>query len=125
MTPFLVFLLAVSVISDVIGHICFKRGVDRLPSATGEFHFWTFTRHAFVSLWLWAGVAIAMLELAVWVAILARAPLSLAFPLVSLNYCGVVLAGRFVLNEDVPAYRWAGAVLITIGVIIVGATGKV
>jgi hypothetical protein len=49
------------------------------------------------------------------------APLSLAFPLASLSYCGVLLASRFVLGEAVSRRRWLGVGLITAGVAIVCA----
>jgi len=122
MTLALIVLLALSVICDVSGQICFKHGVDNLPQGTGGFQFLDFWRSAVVAPWLWLGIAIYGLELVIWLNILARAPLSLAFPLGSLNFCGVVLASRLLLGERVPSRRWLGAGLITVGVAIVGAT---
>ena len=122
MTLLLAFLIALSVIFDVSGQICFKRGVDSLPKHEGRNYVWLLWRSATVAPWLWLGIVIYSAELVIWLNILARAPLSLAFPLGSLNFCGVVLASRLLLGERVPGRRWLGAGLITIGVAIVGAS---
>lgn len=125
MTPFLWSLFGLSLGCDVGGQLCFKLGASRMgarPAGRGSIRrrFAAHVRAILQVPWLWAGVAIYVLELAVWLAILERAPLSLAFPIASLNYCGVLLASRFLLNEQVGRRRWAGAALITLGVIIVG-----
>ena len=124
MTPFLWLLFGVSLGCDVGGQLCFKLGVSRIGTrAAGGGIRRRLSAYAAAALrapWLWAGIAIYALELAVWLAILERAPLSLAFPIASLNYCGVILASRFLLDERVGPRRWAGVALITLGVIIVG-----
>jgi undecaprenyl phosphate-alpha-L-ara4N flippase subunit ArnE len=59
---------------------------------------------------------------AAWLAVLYRMDVSRAFPFLSLNFVAVVLLSRFYLREHVPPARWAGVVLIVIGVSMVAAT---
>jgi drug/metabolite transporter (DMT)-like permease len=49
-------------------------------------------------------------------------PLSFAFPLASLSYCGIALSSRFILKEPVSRRRWLGTALIALGVAMVGTS---
>jgi undecaprenyl phosphate-alpha-L-ara4N flippase subunit ArnE len=96
------------------GQILFKIGVDR-PTAA----FWS---GLLANYWLLAGIAVYALEVFVWLRILALVPLSLAFSIASLNVLGITLASRVILKESVGGIRWMGALLVTIGIVIVGST---
>ncbi len=116
----LALLFCVSIACDVGGQLCFKRGVTDQHAKDEEASTLRFWLASLKDPWLLGGVAIYIIEIFTWLAILERAPLSLAFPLASLNYCGILLASRFLLGEQVGPRRWAGAALITVGVVIVG-----
>lgn len=119
MTPVIVTLFFFTIVLDVVGQLCFKLGLTRLPERPATDHLGVFWKHVFSSPLLWGGIASYAVELGLWLAVLANAPLSLVFPLASLSYCGVVLASRFVLKEAVSRQRWAGALLIALGVAFV------
>ena len=121
MTPMLILLIALSVLCDVSGQLAFKRGINSLPRHDQGFRLWHVWRDFLVVPWLWLGAAIYGVELGVWLGVLSRIPLSFAFPLASLNFCGVLLTSRFLLHEPVSRRRWLGAALITLGVALVGA----
>lgn len=123
MTVLLAILVLLSVLCDVGGQLCFKRGVNSLPRHDEGFRLWRLWRDFIRVPWLWLGVGIFAVELLVWLSLLSRVPLSLAYPLASLNFCGVLLASRFLLHEQVGRRRWLGAVMVTLGVMIVGAGG--
>jgi len=121
MTWPLAFLFVISISCDVFGQIFFKIGVDRLPDATGpdRARFWSgLLRQP----WLVAGLLTYVIETFVWLRILSEADLSLAFPIASVNFLGIVLASRILLKEQVHRWQWVGAVLVTIGVAIVAGT---
>lgn len=121
MTLWILFWFALSVVCDVSGQLCFKIGAERLPdlheASPGQFAAGVLTDY-----WLLIGIAIYIVETFVWLRILAEVPLSVAFPIASLNLLGVVLASRVFLNETVGPRRILGASLITLGVIIVART---
>ncbi|AZE93262.1 Permease of the drug/metabolite transporter (DMT) superfamily [Pseudomonas orientalis] len=123
MTLTVVLLLAFSIVLDVIGQLCFKLGVDRLPQLDGGFRLRAFWVQVFNAPLLWAGVGAYVIEFFVWLEALSRAPLSLLFPLAALAYCLVVLAGRVVLKETVSRRRWLGTLVITCGVMLVAIAG--
>ncbi|MCM8740852.1 transporter [Pseudomonas koreensis] len=121
MTLTVIVLVALSIVLDVIGQLCFKLGLDRLPELEGGFRLQVFWGQVFNAPLLWAGIGAYAIEFFVWLGALSRAPLSLLFPAAALAYCGVVLAGKLVLGETVSRRRWLGTLVITAGVMLVCA----
>lgn len=115
MTLALVIWFALSVACDVGGQLCLKRGAEAMPDHAGG----TMLLALMGSPWVVAGVAIYAVEILVWLRILAEVPLSIAFPIASINFLGVTLASALLLGERVGPRQWLGASLITCGVIIV------
>lgn len=124
MSAAFLFLFAVTVALDVVGQLWFKLGLTRLPAKQTEDHIGVFWKRVFSSPMLWAGIAAYAVELILWLAVLANAPLSFVFPLASLSYVGVLVASRLVLGETLSRRRIAGAVLITAGVALVYIGGQ-
>ena len=118
-----VVLVAFSIVLDVIGQLCFKMGLDRLPELEGDFRLNAFWGQVFNAPLLWAGIGAYVIEFFVWLEALSRAPLSLLFPAAALAYCGVVLVGKLVLGETVSRRRWLGTLVITLGVMLVAIGG--
>ena len=119
MTLTLVFWFAVSVLCDVSGQTCFKIGADRLPSSAPVL---TTAAALAGNPFVIAGLFIYTAEVFVWLKILSVAPLSIAFPIASLNFLGVMLASATILREKVGRPQWLGASLVTLGVAIVAGT---
>lgn len=111
----LAFLLTLSVACDVVGQTSFKLGAMDAPPPSLE----GLPQPA----WVAVGLAIYGLEIFVWLRVLALAPLTLAAPIASLNYIGVILMSRWLFAEEVSARQWAGAAFITAGSIAVALSG--
>ena len=130
MTPLLGALFVLSIGCDVAGQIFFKVGAMSVPVKDGvgpgksdaAVGFANWQSEAAVVLrnkWLLAGIATYALEALVWLRILSEVPISVAFPIASLNFLGVALASRWFLGEVVTRRQWAGAGLVTMGVALV------
>ena len=111
----LMILLAASIACDVSGQTFFKLGAVGIARDT--------SRSLTPILWVVGGLLVYVIEIFVWLRVLAIAPLTLAAPIASLNYIGVVLAGRWLFNEHMSARQWLGSALVTLGVIAVALTG--
>jgi len=59
---------------------------------------------------------------ALWLTVLYRMDVSRAFPFLSLGTVAVVAASRLWLGEHVSARRWAGVVIIAVGIALVAGT---
>ncbi|MDE3037535.1 MAG: transporter [Pseudomonadota bacterium] len=70
--------------------------------------------------YLWATLALEILNFSVWMAILRRHALSIAFLLSSITYVSVALAGVWLFREPVGALQAAGMVVILIGILLMG-----
>jgi drug/metabolite transporter (DMT)-like permease len=62
---------------------------------------------------------------AFWLAVISRVQLSLAYPVLALNYLIIVLESWLILKEDVSWGRIAGVAVIVVGVIVVGLSENV
>lgn len=72
---------------------------------------------------LWAGIVFWFVEMVAWVVVLETTPLGLAFPIMTLTYAGVPLAGTLILKERLTPIQIAGAALVAAGVTCVGLSG--
>lgn len=65
------------------------------------------------------GLALYGIGALLWLFVLGRAPLSLAYPFVGIGFILTMLAGAFWLNESISVARIAGTLLIAIGCVLV------
>lgn len=115
MMPISLLVLAVTVVLDVAGQLCFKIGLNEQDAAAGA-PAW---RRVATSPLVATGVLVYAVELVLWLYVLAHLPLSLAFPVACLSYGGVALAGRFILHEPMSTESWIGTAVITLGAVLV------
>lgn len=68
-----------------------------------------------------AGMLCQITMAVLWLLVLARLDVSVAYPALSLGYVIVTLWGRWVLGEVVTFRRWLGVTAIVVGVSLVTA----
>lgn len=51
-----------------------------------------------------------------WMFVLTKVELSLAYPLLSINYVIILLGARYWFGEAIPVRRWVGVMLILAGI---------
>ncbi|KIS42094.1 4-amino-4-deoxy-L-arabinose-phosphoundecaprenol flippase subunit ArnE [Kosakonia radicincitans] len=107
-----IWLLLASLLSCV-GQLCQKQATR--PAPTG---------HRGRHLGLWLGLALASLGagMALWLLVLQRIPVGVAYPMLSLNFVWVTLAARFIWHERVTARHAVGVALIIAGIVLLGST---
>ena len=120
---FAVLLLLLSVIGDVAGQVCFKRGLGN-EHAAGPVGLLAMLGEVLRSPWILAGIGVYVAEFILWFAALSLAPLSFVVPFGALSYCGVVLASRYLLHEPVSPRRWLGTAIVAAGVALVCLPGQ-
>jgi multidrug transporter EmrE-like cation transporter len=65
-----------------------------------------------------AGLVIYLAATVLWLSVLSRVPLSLAYPLMSISYVLGVVAGWLIFRESVPFTRWLGTFVICAGIVL-------
>ncbi|MGO4197642.1 permease [Rhizobium sp. YAF28] len=72
---------------------------------------------------IWLGIVFWAVELVMWTRVLEQVALSVAFPLMALSYAAIAFAGAAIFKETINLRHALGIVLVTAGVVCVGATG--
>lgn len=66
-----------------------------------------------------AGFFCYVVSVIVWLMVLSRVDVSYAYPLLSVGYIVVALAGRIFFEEALGPVRWTGILVIYVGVYLV------
>lgn len=115
-------LILVSVALSASAQIAFKFGATHsvAPEVAGNL-LQTFTS-MIMNPWVLGGLFMYGLSAALWLLVLARTDVSVAYPFVGLGFIVTLAAGALLLGEQVTLVRVAGTVLVAIGVIMVAST---
>jgi len=112
-------LFALLLLLDVAVWMIEKVGVSNVESSEAVFMLGVASQPL-----IWLAVALGPVQLWLWTRILARADLSLAYPLTSLAYPLTMICARFFFHEHISWLVWMGAILITLGVALIGENHK-
>ena len=113
-------LLLSGVFLNACAQLFLKFGMERI----GEFSFtlanlwpigWKVATNYFVIL----GLLCYVVSVLVWLMVLSRVPVGVAYPMVSIGYIITAVAGYFLLGEILTATRIAGIFVIILGVYLV------
>ncbi|MBI4870455.1 MAG: hypothetical protein HY814_02685 [Candidatus Riflebacteria bacterium] len=113
-------LMAVSILLETGGQTCLKLGARAVQPGLSELE--TISQAA-GSLWSLAGYACIALQFPVWLGVLKRMELSIAFPLGSLSQITILLASVFVLREGATVSQVAGIGAILFGSLLIVGDG--
>jgi multidrug transporter EmrE-like cation transporter len=69
---------------------------------------------------IWAGMTIYVVGLGMWLWVLSKVDLSVAYPFVGISFLFTMAFGALILNESVTPMRLIGTVLIIGGCVLVG-----
>jgi drug/metabolite transporter (DMT)-like permease len=109
-------LLAFCILAEIGVQLSFKAAANKAEGAT-------FVASLAAQPLLWAGIGLWAVEVMAWILVLQRTPLALAYPIMTLNFATVPLAGALVLRERLSRRQIAGAVLVGAGVACVSLSG--
>ena len=104
--------LALSIILSALSQLLLKRGAK-----TAEAPEWL-GLSALHSGWVWLGMLLMIGSLFSWLFALRAIPLSVAFTLAGAIHVLVPLGSWICLGEEIPAKRWCGILLVTLGVLV-------
>ncbi len=112
--------ILISISIAVAGQLVLKIGMDRigaldLRGIASVVHLLT---EVVKSPLVLLGLFLYVISAGLWLVVLSAVDLSFAYPFIGLTYVMVLVLSRLILKEDVNPIRWAGAAIITIGVIV-------
>jgi drug/metabolite transporter (DMT)-like permease len=117
--------MLIAVIAGTIGDIFLARGMKELGdiSAMNLKGILNVALQALTSPKLILGTVMLAVFFFLWLAVLSWEDLSVALPMQALNYILVAFLSQYFLHEVVTPLRWAGTVLVAIGVVMITKSG--
>ncbi len=97
-----------------LGDSCLSRGMSALPGISVT-HPLALLQAVFTP-WIGGGILLLIAFFACYLTALSWADLTYVLPTTAFGYVLIALLGRFWLHEHISLLRWAGIVLITLGV---------
>lgn len=115
--------LAILILGSTGGEIAITHGMKSVgePAQLRPRAVLQFLGRAIRNGWFWAGVPLMALSFYALLVLLSWAPISLVIPASALSYVVGTFGAKFVLGEDVSTARWAGVILVCVGVALVAA----
>lgn len=110
-------LILVSVMINALAQILMKRAMQIIgPFELNADYLLNFILSFVTNIYMFATVVCYGASLVTWMAVLSRVDVSFAYPLLSIGYVVVALAGYFLFSEVLPWTRILGIVVIILGV---------
>jgi multidrug transporter EmrE-like cation transporter len=120
MTPLTILLLLICVALNTVAQLLLKAGVQTIGVIDfGVSRLWR-TLWTLVFEWhIFVGLLCYVTSVVVWLAVLSRTEVSVAYPLSSLGYVATAIAAWYLFAEPLTAARIAGIFVIIVGVYLV------
>ena len=116
-----ILLILISISIAVGGQILLKIGMNRIGNIA--VNSMSSLGHLFLGVVkspiVLVGLFMYVISAAIWLIVISAVDLSFAYPFIGLTYVLILIVSKFILKEDVNPIRWAGAAIITIGVVVI------
>ncbi len=118
-------LFAISVITTVGAHLCFKKGVLKLGEINLGFSqilptIWQIMQNT----WILFGAVLFGVSFLTWLLILSKLQLNVAYPIIiSIEAVLVSILAWFVFHESLTLIQIAGIILVILGIILISPKG--
>jgi len=118
-----VLLLIVVVLAGEGGNLAITHAMKRLGEVKrfSPRYLWGVLGQVFRQGWMWMGVSMLALAFFSLLALLSWADVSFVVPATASSYIVGALGARYLLGERVSRMRWAGVLLVCLGVALVCA----
>ena len=119
--------LVTATVAQALGDVCLTKGMKAIVALeAGDSGSIAQVSHialqAIQSPMVWIGTLFLIVSFLLFSAVLSWADLTFVLPATAFGYVLNVAAGNYFLGESVSGRRWAGAAIITLGVLFVSRT---
>jgi drug/metabolite transporter (DMT)-like permease len=101
------------VVSDSAAQLLFKAAAVQMAEPRLDWAWLVMVAH---SQRAWAAVSCLLVTFGLWMLILRRSALGMAFPVTALTFVGVIAGSRLLFGESIEPLQFAGIALIVCGV---------
>ena len=115
------FLILSSVSLNALAQVVLRKAMLLMPQPTARAPL-QLALHFLSNPYLWAGLCCYTLSVGLWLAVLAKVQVSLAYPMLSIGYIIAAVLGALFLHESLSSPRLLGIGVICIGVVLISKT---
>jgi drug/metabolite transporter (DMT)-like permease len=120
MQIFIIF--SVAILTTVTSQLFFKKGMMALGRVDLSLHdVYLLIAHIFSNYFLLAGIFLYAISFLMWLFILSKVKLSIAYPITSMNFVLVLLFSYFIYDEKLTLFQYGGVVFIIMGIFLLSA----
>lgn len=112
-------LILINVFLTVTAQIMLKHGMNQVGEVDSLKSMRTLAVKAITNPFVVSGVGVFGFTSVLWLIVLSRVEISVAYPMLSIGYILVMLWSWLVFDENVTVIRFLGAILICIGVFLI------
>lgn len=110
-------LIMISVLINAGAQLLMKRAMQMIgPFELSTDYLFNFALSFITNAYLFSAVLCYVTSLVMWLVVLSRVDVSLAYPMLSVGYIVVAIAGYFLFAEALPWTRILGIIIIILGV---------
>ncbi|MBF0565251.1 MAG: EamA family transporter [Nitrospirae bacterium] len=112
-------LIAAGAAIETFTQICLKKGAVAHNETSGILYYLKLLSNK----WVISGILMFLVEMVLWVFLLAHIPLSVVFPLTGMEKIFVVFISAYTLKERVNGIEMAGVALTAAGIAVIAYGG--
>ncbi len=114
-----ILLILSSVALNALAQLFIRQGMLKIGSVSLEIgQLWNMCISFFSNLYLWGGMLCYAVSIILWMVVLSKVNVSLAYPFLSVGYIITAVMAYFFLNEPLTLQKCIGIAVICLGVII-------
>lgn len=111
-------ILGIAIVTTVLSQLFFKQGMLLLGNINFTIaNIWFLIVSIFKNVFLLVGLFFYGISFILWLIVISKVKLSIAYPLTSLNFLLVVIASYFLFGEKLSTLQYISILLIIIGTI--------
>ena len=112
-----VIIFSVAVLTAVASQLLFKRGMFALANMSFSLdNMYILIKHVLTNPFLLGGLFFYGISFLLWLFILAKVKLSVAYPITSMNFVLVLIASYYFFGEKLSLFQYVGILFIIVGV---------
>lgn len=112
-------LILLSVSLNAFAQLFIRQGMLKMGNIALKMDaLWNMTVQAISNVYIWAGMLSYAISIFLWMVVLSKVNVSLAYPFLSIGYILTAIIAYFVFGEPLTWQKIAGILIICIGVIV-------
>ena len=114
-----ILLILSSVFLNACAQLFIRQGMLKLGNISMRLNeLWNMIIQSFSNIYIWAGMISYAVSILLWMVVLSKINVSLAYPFLSIGYIITAVIAYFVFGEPLTAQKIIGIAIICVGVVV-------